>query len=121
MDPEIVCITKQESPDFIESHFDVDSVTSKSSSSTVHDIFSVNSNVSSTTLMKHSDTQVTSSREECLAGHEMEPDHLDQTTPSPNELLNTYNSGINLILENEELWSKFREVHTEMIITKSGR
>ena len=119
MDPEIVCIAKQGSPDFTECRFDVDSIAVNKSAATASapEVFSANSSVSGS-MMEHSKSQETNSRQECSAGQEM--DELDQT-PSPNELLNTYNSGISLILENEELWSKFREVHTEMIITKSGR
>ena len=47
-------------------------------------------------------------------------EEVDQT-PSPSELKNTLHSGISLFLENEDLWAQFSEVHTEMIITKSGR
>jgi hypothetical protein len=32
-----------------------------------------------------------------------------------------YNKNINVRLDNEELWVKFNEIGTEMIITKTGR
>ncbi len=123
MDPEIVCITKQESPDFVECRFDVDSI-AKSSSAPIqpNDIFPRNTTVTSTENNSiPAEPVAPPGLENCsIAGVEMQ-EELDQTTPSPDELRETNDSGINLVLENEELWTKFRDVHTEMIITKSGR
>ena len=50
-----------------------------------------------------------------------EPEEEIEYSPSPAPLSTTPNSGINLALENEDLWRRFNDVNTEMIITKSGR
>lgn len=44
---------------------------------------------------------------------------IEESSSSP--LTATPNSGIVLTLDNADLWTKFSEVGTEMIITKSGR
>ena len=124
MDPETVCIKKQESPDFAECRFDVDSI-SKSAPAPIqpNDIFPRNTTVTSTEKNTiPAEPVAPAGLENCSnAGAVEMQDELDQTTPSPDELRETNDSGINLVLENEELWTKFRDVHTEMIITKSGR
>ena len=50
-----------------------------------------------------------------------EPEEELEYSSSPAPLSTTPNSGINLALENEDLWRRFNDVNTEMIITKSGR
>ena len=45
----------------------------------------------------------------------------DESSASPRHLSTIPNSSINLTLENEDLWRKFYNVNTEMIITKPGR
>lgn len=117
MDSEIVCVTNQESPGLIDCHYDVDSVRAKPTTAVapLHDMFASNAGPP---LAYTDQSNPQGNTEDCSSGLEM--DDLDQT-PSPDELMNKYDNGITLILENAELWSKFREVHTEMIITKSGR
>lgn len=43
-----------------------------------------------------------------------------ETAPPPPEALHSL-PGVNLSLENQELWKEFSAVGTEMIITKAGR
>lgn len=121
MDTEIVCVTNQESPGLIDCHYDVDPVAKPTTTGVapIHDLFASNS-AGPPPLPYTMDTADKSqgNTEECSSGLEMED--IDQS-PSPDEFLHKYDSGITLILENAELWSKFRDVHTEMIITKSGR
>ena len=128
MDPEIVCTTKQGSPDFTiaECPFNVDSIVNSAASQNNHDIFPRNTNATNSSISSPAFSDPPTSKPasglECNSGGTtIEVLEESDATPSPNELLNTYDSGINLMLENEELWGKFRDVHTEMIITKSGR
>lgn len=46
-------------------------------------------------------------------------EEIEESSSSP--LTATPNSGIVLTLDNRDLWTKFSEAGTEMIITKSGR
>ena len=51
----------------------------------------------------------------------MEDETVDLEESSSSPLTATPDSGIVLTLDNRDLWTKFSEVGTEMIITKSGR
>ena len=54
--------------------------------------------------------------------HTMGPSAAAATPPNANGTANTNpDPSINVSLENEDLWKRFHEIGTEMIITKMGR